>query len=439
MPANALGAATSGTKKPAATTPATKQPAKKPAATPAPVKKKTIATVKKLRISSKTETSATLKWNRVSGATGYYIYKLNNAGKPVKIGSTKKTNYTVKKCIPGQKYIFQVCAYKKSKKTVILSQDLSNKATVATAVKTPGKPTGLRHSSSNDLSATVRWNTAKNASGYEIYMKTGAKGDFVKIATSKKTLYTRSRLKEGENYSFKLRSFRRVSGVTVYSGFSNTVTIQAKKLSNAVKKIRTAWYSSTLKSKYTTKSLKTGKTVTIKKGTAVTAKSRSGSVECILKNGDTVKIPASKLRTHSLITRKKAYSKSVQEDFVNSRMYSSPSKYLIWISQYTLHTSIFTGRQGHWKLIRCMPCCIGSVNGRTFVKVTKIFRKTWNYGAPSLAFSRWSTKHNSENAFHLHLDARRQAAVTGGCVRLTASNLLWMNSHIPVGTTVVSY
>ena len=57
--------------------------------------------------------SATLSWNKVSGATGYVIYySTETNGTYTKLGSTKSTSYTKKSLKSGKKYYFRVRAYK---------------------------------------------------------------------------------------------------------------------------------------------------------------------------------------------------------------------------------------------------------------------------------------------------------------------------------------
>ena len=55
----------------------------------------------------------TLKWSKVTGATGYVIYMQDDFGDYNKIGSTKKTSYSVKNLEYGETCRFRVVAYKK--------------------------------------------------------------------------------------------------------------------------------------------------------------------------------------------------------------------------------------------------------------------------------------------------------------------------------------
>ena len=55
---------------------------------------------------------ATLSWSKISGATGYVVYMMDEFGDYVKVGSTKKTSYTVTDLDYGKTYNFRVKAYK---------------------------------------------------------------------------------------------------------------------------------------------------------------------------------------------------------------------------------------------------------------------------------------------------------------------------------------
>jgi fibronectin type 3 domain-containing protein len=55
---------------------------------------------------------ATIKWSKVTGATGYVVYMQNSEGEYEKIGSTKSTSYTKKSLKKGKTYYFRVRAYK---------------------------------------------------------------------------------------------------------------------------------------------------------------------------------------------------------------------------------------------------------------------------------------------------------------------------------------
>ncbi len=73
-------------------------------------------TVKKLKASSVKATSVKLTWDKVSGATGYQIYRSTNGKKWTKIGtvSSKYNYFTDKKANKNTKYYYKVRSYRKA-------------------------------------------------------------------------------------------------------------------------------------------------------------------------------------------------------------------------------------------------------------------------------------------------------------------------------------
>ncbi|WP_138269728.1 hypothetical protein [Anaerofustis stercorihominis] len=55
---------------------------------------------------------AYIKWNKVSGASGYQIYTKNSKGKYVLTKTTKSTSYTKTKLTSKKTYYYKVRAYK---------------------------------------------------------------------------------------------------------------------------------------------------------------------------------------------------------------------------------------------------------------------------------------------------------------------------------------
>ena len=72
--------------------------------------------VKTLKTSAVKTTSLTLKWSKVSGATGYEIYRSTDgeSWKKIKSVSSKTTSYTDKSLKKGKKYYYKVRAYRKA-------------------------------------------------------------------------------------------------------------------------------------------------------------------------------------------------------------------------------------------------------------------------------------------------------------------------------------
>ncbi len=129
-------------------------------------------------VSSSSKT-ATVKWNKVEGAKGYYVYRsaTGEAGSWTRIANIKSgdtTSYTAKDLKKGSDYYFCVKAY--SGKTASAS---SAKKTV-----TVGEPVISATTSSNDK-ITVKWNKITDVKYYRVYMKNKGVPSYTTVATIK--------------------------------------------------------------------------------------------------------------------------------------------------------------------------------------------------------------------------------------------------------------
>lgn len=84
-------------------------------------------------------------------------------------------------------------------------------------------PTLINHAASSSAIKN-KWNTVKQAQGYEVYKATKANGKFklVKTLKSGKTVsWTEKKLKENKFYFYKVRAYGYMQGKKVYSNFSS--------------------------------------------------------------------------------------------------------------------------------------------------------------------------------------------------------------------------
>ena len=103
--------------------------------------------------------------------------------------------------------------YSSAKKTVVVKP----KATTIKSLKKSGKK-----------AVKITYKKVSGVSGYQIYMSTKKKSGYKKIATlsSKKSSYTKGKLKKGKKYYFKVRTMKKVSGKYRYSSFSKVRSIK---------------------------------------------------------------------------------------------------------------------------------------------------------------------------------------------------------------------
>ena len=171
--------------------------------------------------------TAKLAWNKVSGASGYYVYKYSGGKykKAYTIKGKSTTNCTVKGLSPGTKYYYCVAAYNSSK-TGSKSSSLSFVT----------KPNGTKITSSSSPSKTkikINWQKPSRAyNGYQIVYS--RKSNFSKLVATKNisskntTTYTGKNFTKGVTYYIRVRSYRTVDSKKYYSVWSNTVKVKSK-------------------------------------------------------------------------------------------------------------------------------------------------------------------------------------------------------------------
>ena len=161
----------------------------------------------------------TLKWNNVTGAASYEVYRSTVAdGDFVKTFTTKGATYTNTSAVAGNTYYYKVKAILTSGEE-IYSHVVSNDCiipeaviTVATGHNDAGKP-------------TLKWNNVTGAASYEVYRSTAADGDFVKTFTTKGTSYTNTSAVAGNTYYYKVKVILTNGEEVVSDVVSNTCII----------------------------------------------------------------------------------------------------------------------------------------------------------------------------------------------------------------------
>lgn len=175
---------------------------------------------------SKTTTSADISWKAGYNVTGYNIYRSTSKnGTYKKVGNTTGTTYTDKGLTKGKTYYYKVASYVNSDGKQVISS-YSSVVSVKAAAPAPSTITAKKAKSGV---AKITWGKSNGASGYEVYMATSSSGKYTKIATvSKPTTLscTKTGLKAGKTYYFKVRSYTTVSGKKVYSDYTKVVKVK---------------------------------------------------------------------------------------------------------------------------------------------------------------------------------------------------------------------
>ncbi len=108
-----------------------------------------------LNVPSATQTSVSLSWNLVSGATGYRVYMSDAL-----ITTTSSTSYSHTGRTCGTSYSYYVTAYN--------SYGTSSASNTRTITTIPCTPSGLSASSITSTSATLSWGNVSGETGYSV-------------------------------------------------------------------------------------------------------------------------------------------------------------------------------------------------------------------------------------------------------------------------------
>lgn len=180
------------------------------------VSKLTIPTITGFKVSSTTNNSAKLTWNKVANADGYIVYKYDNTKKTwIRIVKTKNTSntYTVSKLNSGTTYKFAVKAYK----TVGGKEITSVSYPQLSLTTNPSNVTGFKASSTSANAIKLTWNKSSGANGYVVYRYNTSTKKYGRIAKITSNAYTDKKLKAGTNYKYAVRSYKTVNGKELLS------------------------------------------------------------------------------------------------------------------------------------------------------------------------------------------------------------------------------
>ena len=187
-------------------------------------------TLSKPTLSSVTNTKDGIKvtWEKVTGATGYQVYRKAGSGdwklaKTITSGST--VSYADTDVKNGTKYQYKVRAIAKKDGEIVNTGAYS-------AVKTTyrlTRPTISSAKNTDSKKITVKWGKNSKATGYQIKYVLGDTTKTVKVTKAATVSKVISSLKKGKTYKVSVRSYKTVDGKTYYSAYSATKSVKVAK------------------------------------------------------------------------------------------------------------------------------------------------------------------------------------------------------------------
>lgn len=157
----------------------------------------------KLVSAANSKSGITVKWKKVSGAKGYYVYRKTSGGSYKKLKnltSAETVKYTDKTVQAGKSYTYTIKAYKDGRTSSHDKAGLTvRRLTTPVMVSASGKASGIK----------VKWKKVKGAAAYEVLRREKG-GKYKKIASVKsgKLTYTDKTAEKGKTYSYTARAVK---------------------------------------------------------------------------------------------------------------------------------------------------------------------------------------------------------------------------------------
>ena len=177
--------------------------------------------VENVTASSSTDSSITLKWPKVSGATGYYVFIYNKYQKSWGAGkATSALSYTFSGLATGASYSFRVRAYAKKNGKIYYGKY----SPTLVAQTLPQTVSGLTVNEVTEHTASLSWDKAKGAVSYVVVEYDPATKKYTDVAASTLTSCTVSDLDSLSTHLYAVKSVAKNGSLTTYSAPCKTVS-----------------------------------------------------------------------------------------------------------------------------------------------------------------------------------------------------------------------
>lgn len=167
-----------------------------------------------------TYNSIKVTWGAVAGTTKYKIYRAtSNTGTYSLLTETAAISYTNTGVNTGTTYYYKVKAYR----LVGSTQVFGDSSAVVSAKTSLAAPASVKATRASPTSIKTSWDAVAGATMYEVNRATTNGGTFTYMTTTSSLCWTNTGLETGKTYWYKVRAYRLVGSVKVYSSFSAVV------------------------------------------------------------------------------------------------------------------------------------------------------------------------------------------------------------------------
>jgi uncharacterized repeat protein (TIGR02543 family) len=174
-------------------------------------------------VKSNSYTSIKVSWGKISGASGYKVYRATSkTGTYSLIKTTTSTSYTNSSLKTGKTYYYKVRAYR----TVGSSKVYSSYSAYHSAKPVPSAPSTISAVKVSSTSIKVSWGKVSGVTKYQVYRATSSTGTYSLVKTTTSTSYTNSSLKKGKTYYYKVRAYHLEGSTKVYGPYSKAVSFK---------------------------------------------------------------------------------------------------------------------------------------------------------------------------------------------------------------------
>ena len=184
------------------------------------------AAVSKIYLTKVTASSYYLKWDKVSGATGYRVCVYDSKTKTYKkLKSTTKNYIKISNLKAGEKTYYKIMSYNQTEDKIYYG-DLSDSFCATTL---PKKATGITSSNVTKNSVKLTWTKAVGATGYRVYKYDTKTKKYTLVAKTTKNYVTLKKLSANTTYRYVVKSVSRTKDCAYYSDYSAVYKVKTKK------------------------------------------------------------------------------------------------------------------------------------------------------------------------------------------------------------------